>query len=317
MHTSFLPVTELAFRPDVNVSIAIENGRFSINGRFWVSTKSCNPQKTLKMPPRRQRVKSVTASTVSSSMNRSRPRKTFSRDHPSRLLWRDMSSVEPYPTGVRAVPEQIAGTSFFPGGTGLWCENAQVVPPMPVGGVMLLGHDFHSVAGYEWSRKNIAENLESPTWRNLLALLRAVPVALESCFFTNAYMGLREGARTTGPFAGACDAAYVARCRGFLIRQLQVQRPHLILALGTAVPPFLAALSPHLAQWKTWNNFRALDAARLCVIQSASFPAANHVCGVVALTHPCLRGSNVFRRRWRAYKGDRGELEMVRECLGI
>jgi hypothetical protein len=128
--------------------------------------------------------------------------------------------------------------------------------------------------------------------------------------------GLREGARTTGPFAGACDAAYVARCRGFLIRQLQVQRPHLILALGTAVPPFLAALSPHLAQWTTWINFRALDAARLCVIQSASFPAANHVCGVVALTHPCLRGSNVFRRRWRAYKGDRGGLEMVRECLG-
>jgi uracil-DNA glycosylase len=64
-----------------------------------------------------------------------------------------------------------------------------VVPPMPVGGVMLLGHDFHSVAGYEWSRKNITENLESPTWRNLLAMLRAVPVALESCFFTNAYMG--------------------------------------------------------------------------------------------------------------------------------
>lgn len=39
--TLLMPVTELAFRPGVNVSIATGMAGFqlSINGRFWVSTE--------------------------------------------------------------------------------------------------------------------------------------------------------------------------------------------------------------------------------------------------------------------------------------
>jgi hypothetical protein len=109
---------------------------------------------------------------------------------------------------------------------------------MPVCGTMVIGHDFHSVAGYEWSRRHVGENLDSPTWRNLRSLLRDVPIAPETCFLTNAYMGLREGAATTGRFPGSLDAGFVTRCRLFLVRQLQVQRPSIVLALGEAYRPF-------------------------------------------------------------------------------
>lgn len=243
--------------------------------------------------------------------------KSFPTDHPSRRLWGEVHAVEPYPLGVSSVPEQIAGTSFFPGGTGLWCEAAPDVPPLPVGGVMVLGHDFHSRAGYEWSRRNIAENLNSPTWRHLRSLLQAVPIAPETCFFTNVYMGLRDGKATMGRFPGSRDPAFIERCRLFFIRQLQVQRPRLILALGAFVPPFLAPLSPELSGWATCHSFRELDGAGLSTIAAASFAKAGHVCALVALTHPCLRPVNVGRRSWQSLRGDSAELQMVREALSL
>ena len=57
--------------------------------------------------------------------------------------------VEPYPKGVVPVPERLPGTAFFPGAAGLWAFDPDApLPPMPVGGVMVLGHDFYSEAGY-------------------------------------------------------------------------------------------------------------------------------------------------------------------------
>jgi len=243
--------------------------------------------------------------------------KLFPNDHSSRRLWSQVRAVEPYPPGVCPVPEQIAGTSFFPGGTGLWCETAPDVPPLPIGGVMILGHDFHSLAGYEESKRNIAENLRSPTWRHLLTLLRAVPISPETCFFTNVYMGLRDGEATTGRFPGSRDPAFVQRCQEFFIRQLQVQRPRLILALGAFVPPFLAPLSPELSGWGECSGFRGLDEAGLSTIAAASFAQADHGCALVALTHPCLRPANVGRRSWQSLRGDAAELQMVRHALHL
>ena len=68
-------------------------------------------------------------------------------DHPTRGLWSGLSAVEPYPDKVVAVPKQIPGTSFFPGGSGLWRESTDRIPQFPVGGVMVLGQDFDTYAG--------------------------------------------------------------------------------------------------------------------------------------------------------------------------
>lgn len=69
--------------------------------------------------------------------------------HEAERLWNELSNVEPYPEGVLAVPEPIIGTAFFPGGFGLWNPVAtKPLPPMPKGGVMVLGQDFHSEHGY-------------------------------------------------------------------------------------------------------------------------------------------------------------------------
>lgn len=244
--------------------------------------------------------------------------KRFPMDHPVRRLFIEHAYVEPYPKGVVAVPEQIPGTSFFPGGSGLWCEESPEMPPFPVGGVMVLGHDYHNVEGYNWSRQNVGENLRTSTWRHLLDLLKRVPIPLERCFFTNIYMGLREGDATTGRFPGSRDADFVARCQHFLIRQIQVQRPRLILSLGNYVPRFLAPLSPQLSAWSHIHTLTTIDSIGLALMPDVSFAdVQGHTCTIACLIHPSYRPPNIGRRIWKNWTGDCAELEILRHAMSL
>ncbi len=240
----------------------------------------------------------------------------MSTTHPVVALWEAHHQVAPYPKGVVEVPQQIQGTSFFPGGIGLWVPESRVFPLLPVGGVMVLGHDFHNVAGYEWSKKNEQENLRSPTWRHLLDFLNAAGIPLETCFFTNVYMGLRSGKKTTGTFAGSRSPHFVERCRTFFLHQVEVQQPSLILALGAHVPRFLAPLAQLLSGWNGLDGFSARDAAGLSLINGVRFgSAAGKPCVVASLVHPSFRPRNIGLRRWKHYVGEEAELAMVRHAL--
>ena len=226
-------------------------------------------------------------------------------------------SVVPYPPGVEAVPEQILGTSFFPGGTGLWFGDSNVIPKMPIHGVMVLGHDFHSVDGYKWARQHVVENLNNPTWRNVRALLALAEIPLQQCFFTNVYMGLRQGEATTGRFPGAASPAFVQRCRDFFLMQIRLQQPALVLALGSHVPPFLATLAPQLSSWASPGGFRQRDADRTSLQANVQFVDECQPCVVASVLHPSLRPSNVRRRSWQGLVGNEAEVALVKEARGI
>ena len=94
--------------------------------------------------------------------------------HPIQTLWAHHHPPGGrYPLGVVPVPAPIEGRAFFPGGYGLLgVAPGQPLPAMPVGGVMILGHDFHSEAGYLESFAAGGERETMPTWKNLLPLLR-------------------------------------------------------------------------------------------------------------------------------------------------
>ena len=128
-------------------------------------------------------------------------------------------------------------------------------------------------------------------------------------------MGLRQGTGTTGRFPGARDAAFVDRCRQFFLRQVEIQRPRLILTLGTWVPAFLAPLSVQLKAWEKVRSMISLDAVGP-LVSDVRFQNTTSSCTVVALTHPSLRGPNVGRRRFRTFIGHEAEVEMLREGIG-
>jgi uracil-DNA glycosylase len=238
--------------------------------------------------------------------------------HPVKEILALLDRVAPYPVGVIEVPHRIARTSFFPGGYGLWNTEAdRALPPMPVGGIMVLGHDFHCEASYRRVLKTNGENLKDATWSNLLKLLAACGISTTKCFFTNFFMGLREGDKPMGTFPGLRDSGFVERCRKFFLHQLRLQRPRLVLTLGQHVPRLLAPLSPALKPWNSAQGFRSMDAAGAAVVPSAHFhcdEAMLHTT-LVALVHPCMRNSNVHRRRYQDQRGDLAERRMIFDGL--
>lgn len=237
--------------------------------------------------------------------------------HPVDELFAVMDEVERYPDGVMKVPHRIPGLAFFPGGAGLWGAQAdKPLPQMPRRGVMILGHDFHSEEAH-WQSYHAGreDHARGPTWRGLLPLLRCAGIAEASCFFTNAYMGLRTGAQATGRFPGSRDAGYVDRCQRYFGRQVAAQEPRLVLTLGNNVPRFLAPIAPRLKPWTNAVTFADIDRAGPLHtdVQVRGLSAPPFV--VAALTHPCMRSSNVRHRRYSGLAGNDAERRLLGEAV--
>jgi len=195
---------------------------------------------------------------------------------------------------------------------------------MPTEGVMVLGHDFHSLNAFKETLARGGEVVigadgepqsHVPSWTNLLGMLKEFGIPPERCFFTNAYMGLRDANLATGKFPGARDATFVERCRTFLELQLRAQRPRLILTLGQWVPSFLAPLAERLSDWKSLTSLNAIDRAGP-VRHEVRFNGNDMApCSVVCLTHPSFRPLNVKKREYGGSKGGDAEHKMVIDAI--
>ena len=229
--------------------------------------------------------------------------------YPSDELRARLGEVEPYPANVVVVPDELPFTAFFSGGAGVMLNQDGTKPPFPSGKVMIVGHNFYHLAGFELMRRKQKRDAGTPTWRNLKSTLERAEIALEDCFFTNAYQGLMEATSSMGAFPGARDEAFVQRCRAFFRVQLSVCAPKLVITLGVHVPPFLAPLSDELqTKWlsdkgKT-RTFAQIDEAEggLICARVADAEGNERELVWVALTHPAQQWPNVKRRRF-------GELE--------
>ena len=237
-------------------------------------------------------------------------------------LNKKLRAVEPYPAGICSFPEQVKGTTFFPGGQGLWFEASQEeMPNFPRNGVMVLGQDYDTLASYKNTlalskNGNIHPAKKSPTWTNLLNFLKDkdVDIPPQDCFFTNLFMGLRESGKSTGTFPGAKDKKFVHRCLDFLETQITIQRPSLILTLGNIVPYFIAERSETLAPWRKCRTFAEYDKQGPVMHDVRFQNIPNYPCSVVILTHPSMRLANVGRRKYGEIKGNKAEIAMVKEA---
>lgn len=176
--------------------------------------------------------------------------------HPVEQFRAELDRLDRYPSGVVPVPALVDGTAFFSAGPGLVCTQPPSragLPPYPNGGTMIVGHNLDAETPY---RQRIAEGLPHggrdrpmPTWRNLYRLLAAAGVDRVSCFFTNAYVGLKAGDDPEGPFPGARDETFSSWCAGFLALQVTTMRPAVVATIGAPARRFLTRLDPELAIW--------------------------------------------------------------------
>ena len=239
--------------------------------------------------------------------------------YPSDELRARLREVEPYPDGVAAVPDELPFTAFFPGGAGVMLNEDGAKPPFPFGKVMILGHNFYHLAGFELMRRKQKRDAGTPTWRNLKSTLARAGIAPEDCFFTNAYQGLMKTESSMGAFPGAKDEAFVQRCRAFFRVQLAVCQPKLVITLGVHVPPFLAFLSNELrAKWLsdkgktlTFAQIDENEGGLISVEVSDANEQPRRAC-FVALTHPAQQWPNVKRRRFSELESYEAEEALLR-----
>lgn len=232
----------------------------------------------------------------------------MTKENPAEQLWSEIrAAVSPFPSGVLDVPAPIRGTAFFPGGLGLWFEENAAIFPFPDGQIMVVGQDFNSAVTYERAWKIGTEVESSATWRGLRTLLLASGVSLDRCFFTNVYMGLRDGGPETGKFPGARDKHFTQRCITFFRRQLEIVRPRLILTLG---------LEPLQVLAQNVFDLRVPKTLAAC-IEKYSVPLPHGDATVVALTHPSFYHANVWRRKYAGLAGMDAEKAMIADGLKI
>jgi uracil-DNA glycosylase len=140
-------------------------------------------------------------------------------------------------------------------------------------------------------------------------MLSVAGIPLSSCFFTNFYMGLRQGAATTGRFPGAGDARFVHRCGEFLTKQLDHQRPALVLTLGAWVPRLLAAIEGGPVAWNGVTTLKEIDGRCRALLRDVRLHAGAP-CVVAALSHPSFYPRSASARAFGGTTG-RGAHELL------
>jgi len=158
--------------------------------------------------------------------------------HPVEEFRAILRGFDSYPPDVSPVPEFLPGTAAFAASAGLYREHGvHDLPSFPYGRLMVVGHNLDSRAGYEKRRcsgvshGDLVPGPPMSTWLGLYRLLNQADVACEDFFFTNVFVGLKEG-RPTGRFSTNAAPQFRRWCAEFLQHQVATMRPRVVLVLG-------------------------------------------------------------------------------------
>lgn len=184
----------------------------------------------------------------------------------------------------------LEGMSFFPVGTGLFGSRVGVpLPPVTPGGAMIVAHNWGSEDDYAQVRNDHHYGAYLATNRRSVALLMDAGIDPRRCFFTNAYPCLIRGTSRLGSLEIRAGAALDEFSHRFFLRQCQLFRPSLLVALGKPAAMALARwLNIHV--WRNAWTFRTLCAADGCV----AVPSLDGCAAAVVVPHPSMPN-------WRYY----------------
>lgn len=156
--------------------------------------------------------------------------------------------VTSYPSHIyRVEPPHVVGTAFYPGGCGLWCGSDHFAPApeaFPESPVMIVAHNYSGAAAYAKLRAKGGES--GFWWRDIvLPLLSGAGIDPTKSFFTNALMGLKDGASV-----GSMNATkqFENECAQFLLEQIRIVQPSVIIAFGQDAYSRVRKIVPHVAK---------------------------------------------------------------------
>ena len=211
----------------------------------------------------------------------------------------------------------LSGLGFFPGGTGLWEKGDENIAGKSI---MVLGQDFGTIE-YFLNLKGDTESDKQSTWRNLLTVLKEAGIQPTDCFFTNAFLGLREGLqKMVGKTPAWQKQDFVIACQKFFLQQFSIQKPQLILVLGENPARFLSSLSSGLSEWNKFPSIKSLDEKGFSVRKNIQFKEyTNLQTNLFLLTHPSYRHLNGLNRKIhlgnQIFEGPTAEPNVIKQLI--
>ena len=134
--------------------------------------------------------------------------------HPVEDFWATLREFDDYRPDVNPVPELLPGTAAFAASAGLYREHgSRDLPPFPHGGLMVVGHNLDSRANYQERRLSgsshgdLVPGPPMKTWLGLYRLLDQAGIPRQQFFFTNLFVGLKDGT-ATGRFSSHRNADF-------------------------------------------------------------------------------------------------------------
>ena len=222
-----------------------------------------------------------------------------------------LAKINSYPSIFTEVQCEIPGVGFFPGARGLWNPGDEEISDKPI---MILGHDFGAERDYKLSVERGNENMTALTWKNLCKMLDFYGIEKEHCFFTNAIMGVRSEGSAIGKSPAFEYPDYLNDCKDFLIKQISVQQPKLILVLGLHLLNFMATMSAELTAISKIKSYKKLDEEKLSSFENISFIGLEgYKTNVVFITHPTYRHLNIDNRKFGDFKGEQAEFNLIKQ----
>lgn len=170
---------------------------------------------------------------------------------------------------------------FFPLGTGILADHKNNTTDTRI---MVLGNDF-GTADYLKTRIDNGHK-ESPSNPTISNLLKKLPLD-KTTFFTNFHLGVRLAGTNTKRVIQV-QKAFRNLCFDFLLTQLSIANPKIILCLGHEVRLPLTALSPQFANWTPKNiTLKELYAKDLYWIDATDEKLGFR--RFIVIPHPCDR----------------------------
>lgn len=216
--------------------------------------------------------------------------------HPSIELFKKCNEIMKgsYPGVVKAIPEQLGCTAFFPGGYGLWLneENNDLtrLPQFPVGGIMAVSRCFDTVENYskylsEWKNEKCihCSNMQGNFWQGLIDIYKGARLDMKSTFFTNVYMGMYKIDKIKK------NSMFHKKSIQCLKKQIEIQKPKAIIAIGVGVANLFPLVFNELHKWKKAkvDDFYNGSTEKLINIK-----INNHSCIAAFMYSPCMRKYN-------------------------
>ena len=229
------------------------------------------------------------------------------------ILITHLNNINSYPETYKKVLCEIKGVGFFPGGKGLWNSSETSISDKSI---MILGNDFGGQKEFDSSVKNGHENINSLTWRNIEAIFTEYGIPREKCFLTNVIMGVRVNVSATAKSPALHYPLFLNDCKHFLIKQIELQKPKLIIVLGLQILTVISDISDNLSQLKNIKSFKTLDENKLFAIEDCQINTIeNYHTNIVIITHPTYRHLNIKHRNNNEYTGAEVEKEILKKYL--